>query len=161
MSALRVHLQQFEGPLDLLLYLIRKEEMNILDINIVEITKTYLDYIKLMKEFDLEVAGEFVAMAATLIHIKSKMLLPQYNENGEVLEIEDPRKELVQKLLEYEKYKEAARARPISLVFCRVRTILVRGSASKHPSGVKLQPSPCRKGLALNSLYSSHFRFEA
>ncbi len=110
MSALRVQLQQFEGPLDLLLYLIRKEEMNILDINIVEITKTYLDYIKLMKEFDLEVAGEFVAMAATLIHIKSKMLLPQYNENGEVLDVEDPRKELVQKLLEYEKYKEAARA---------------------------------------------------
>lgn len=110
MSALRVQLQQFEGPLDLLLYLIRKEEMNILDINIVEITRSYLDYIKLMKEFDLEVAGEFVAMAATLIHIKSKMLLPQYDENGEVLEVEDPRKELVQKLLEYEKYKEAARA---------------------------------------------------
>ncbi len=107
---LRVHLQQFEGPLDLLLYLIRKEEMSILDINIVEITKSYLDYIKLMKEFDLEVAGDFVAMAATLIHIKSKMLLPQYDENGEIVDQEDPRKELVQKLLEYEKFKEAAKA---------------------------------------------------
>lgn len=107
---LRVQLQQFEGPLDLLLYLIRKEEMNILDINIVEITKSYLDFIKLMKEFDLEVAGDFVAMAATLIHIKSKMLLPQYDEHGEIIEQEDPRKELVQKLLEYEKYKEAAKA---------------------------------------------------
>lgn len=110
MSSLRVQLQQFEGPLDLLLYLIRKEEMNILDINIVEITRYYLDYIKMMKEFDLEVAGEFVAMAATLIHIKSKMLLPQYDEHGEIVELEDPRKELVQKLLEYEKYKEAGRA---------------------------------------------------
>jgi segregation and condensation protein A len=107
---IRVQLQQFEGPLDLLLYLIRKEEMDIFNINIVEITHQYLDYIKLMKEFDLEVAGEFVAMAATLIHIKSRMLLPQYDENGEVVDVEDPRKELVQKLLEYEKYKEAAKA---------------------------------------------------
>jgi len=108
--SIRVQLQQFEGPLDLLLYLIRKEEMDIFNINVVEITKQYLEYIKLMKEFDLEVAGEFVAMAATLIHIKSRMLLPQYDENGEVVDQEDPRKELVQKLLEYEKFKEAAKA---------------------------------------------------
>lgn len=108
--SIRVQLQQFEGPLDLLLYLIRKEEMDIFNINIVEITKQYFDYIKLMKEFDLEVAGDFIAMASTLIHIKSKMLLPQYDENGEVLEQEDPRKELVQKLLEYEKFKEASKA---------------------------------------------------
>lgn len=107
---IRVQLQQFEGPLDLLLYLIRKEEMDIFNINIVEITKQYFDYIKLMKEFDLEVAGDFIAMASTLIHIKSKMLLPQYDENGEVLEQEDPRKELVQKLLEYEKFKEASKS---------------------------------------------------
>ena len=106
MSGIRVQLQQFEGPLDLLLYLIRKEEMDIFNINIVDITKQYFDYIKLMKEFDIEVAGDFIAMASTLIHIKSKMLLPQYDENGEVVEAEDPRKELVQKLLEYEKYKE-------------------------------------------------------
>jgi segregation and condensation protein A len=108
--SIRVQLQQFEGPLDLLLYLIRKEEMDIFNINVVEITRQYLDFIKLMKEFDLEVAGEFVAMAATLIHIKSKMLLPQYDENGEVVDQVDPRKELVQKLLEYEKFKEAAKA---------------------------------------------------
>ncbi len=108
--SIRIQLQQFEGPLDLLLYLIRKEEMDIFNINIVEITKQYFDYIKLMKEFDLEVAGDFIAMASTLIHIKSKMLLPQYDENGEVVEQEDPRKELVQKLLEYEKYKEAAKS---------------------------------------------------
>ncbi len=108
--SIRVQLQQFEGPLDLLLYLIRKEEMDIFNINIVEITKQYFDYIKLMKEFDLEVAGDFIAMASTLIHIKSKMLLPQYDENGEIVEQEDPRKELVQKLLEYEKYKEASKS---------------------------------------------------
>jgi segregation and condensation protein A len=110
MSGIRVQLQQFEGPLDLLLYLIRKEEMDIFNINIVDITQQYFDYIKMMKEFDIEVAGDFIAMASTLIHIKSKMLLPQYDENGEVVEQEDPRKELVQKLLEYEKFKEAAKA---------------------------------------------------
>jgi segregation and condensation protein A len=91
------------------LYLIRKEEMDIMDIKIHEITKQYLEYIKLMKELDLEVAGEFIAMASTLIQIKSRMLLPQYDENGEVVEAEDPRKELVQKLLEYQKYQEAAK----------------------------------------------------
>lgn len=109
-SGLVIQLQKFEGPLALLLYLIRKEEMDILDINIHEITKQYLDYIKLMKEFDLEVAGEFIAMASTLIHIKSRLLLPQYNDQGEVIDVEDPRKELVQKLMEYQKYQEAAKA---------------------------------------------------
>ncbi len=108
--SIRVQLQQFEGPLDLLLYLIRKEEMDIFDINVTEITQQYLDFIKMMKEFDIEVAGDFIAMASTLIQIKSRLLLPQYDENGEVVETEDPRKELVQKLLEYEKYKEAAKA---------------------------------------------------
>lgn len=104
-----VHLQQFEGPLGLLLYLIRKEEMDIMNINVNEITRQYLDYIRMMKELDLEMAGEFVAMAATLIHIKSRMLLPQYDEQGEIVEQEDPRKELVQKLLDYQKYQEAAK----------------------------------------------------
>lgn len=104
-----IQLQHFEGPLALLLYLIRKDEMDIMDIKIHEITGQYLDYIKLMKELDIEVAGEFIAMAATLIHIKSRILLPQYGENGEVVEQEDPRKELVQKLLEYQKYQEAAK----------------------------------------------------
>ncbi|WP_413581559.1 segregation and condensation protein A [Bdellovibrio sp. HCB288] len=107
--SITVQLPKFEGPLGLLLYLIRKEEMDIMDIKIHEITKQYLDYIRLMKELDLEVAGEFIAMASTLIQIKSRMLLPQYDENGEVIEQEDPRKELVQKLLEYQKYQEAAK----------------------------------------------------
>ncbi|MCB0368837.1 MAG: segregation/condensation protein A [Bdellovibrionales bacterium] len=107
--SLVVQLPKFEGPLALLLYLIRKEEMDIFDIKIHEITTQYLEYIKIMKELDLEMAGEFVAMAATLIQIKSRMLLPQYDEKGEVIEVEDPRKELVQKLLEYQKYQEAAK----------------------------------------------------
>ncbi|MGZ3768247.1 MAG: segregation and condensation protein A [Bdellovibrio sp.] len=107
--SITVQLPKFEGPLGLLLYLIRKEEMDIMDIKIHEITKQYLEYIKLMKELDLEVAGEFVAMASTLIQIKSRMLLPQYDENGEIVETEDPRKELVQKLLEYQKFQEAAK----------------------------------------------------
>ncbi len=107
--SINIQLPKFEGPLGLLLYLIRKEEMDIMDINIHDITKQYFEYIKLMKELDLEVAGEFIAMASTLIHIKSRMLLPQYDENGEILETEDPRKELVQKLLEYQKYQEVAK----------------------------------------------------
>ncbi len=104
-----VQLPHFEGPLALLLYLIRKEEMDIFNININSITKQYLEHIRMMKELDLEVAGEFVAMAATLIQIKAKMLVPQYNEEGEVVETEDPRKELVQKLLDYQLYQDAAK----------------------------------------------------
>jgi segregation and condensation protein A len=109
LNQLTVTLPKFEGPLDLLLYLIRKEEMDIFDIKIHEITHQYLEYIKRMRELDLEVAGEFISMASTLIHIKSRMLLPQYNEQGEIIENEDPRKELVQRLLEYQKYQEAAK----------------------------------------------------
>lgn len=108
-TSLNIQLPKFEGPLPLLLYLIRKDEMDIFDIKINEITTQYLEYIKLMKEFDLEVAGEFIAMAATLLQIKSRMLLPQYDENGEIIENDDPRKELVQKLLEYQKYQEASK----------------------------------------------------
>lgn len=107
--SLTIQLPHFEGPLALLLYLIRKEEMDIMDIKIHEITTQYLAFITRMKELDVEVAGEFIAMASTLIHIKSRMLLPQYGDNGEIIEQEDPRKELVQKLLEYQKYQEAAK----------------------------------------------------
>jgi segregation and condensation protein A len=91
----------------LLLHLIRKEEMDIFDINIHQITQQYLDSIKAMKKLNLEVAGDFIAMAATLIQIKSKMLLPQYNDEGEVIETEDPRKDLVKRLMEYQMYQEA------------------------------------------------------
>ena len=105
---LNIQIDKFEGPLALLLHLIRKEEMDIFDINIQHITAQYLEYIKVMKQLDLELAGEFVAMEATLIHLKSRMLLPQYDDQGDEVEAEDPRKELVQKLIEYQMYKDAS-----------------------------------------------------
>ena len=103
----QVKLEIFEGPLDLLLYLIRQQEVDIYDIPIASITQQYLEYINIMKSLDLEVAGEFLVMAATLIKIKSKMLLPRHEEL-EGPEAEDPRRDLVQQLLEYKKFKEAA-----------------------------------------------------
>lgn len=103
--SIHVQLERFEGPLGLLLHLIREQEMDIFNINIHQITSQYLEYIKTMRRLDLEVAGDFVAMAATLLHIKSRLLLPQYNEEGEEIQ-EDPRKDLVQKLLEYKKFQE-------------------------------------------------------
>src|SRR5579859_1906074 len=105
-----VHINKFSGPLGLLLHLIRSQEMDIFDINIHEITKQYLESIRAMKQLNLEVAGDFVAMAATLIQIKSKMLLPQYDENGEVVEEADPRKDLVKRLLEYQMFQEASQS---------------------------------------------------
>ena len=106
-DAYTVRLDMFEGPLDLLLHLIRKNEITITDIPIALITEQYLDYLKLMKELNLDVAGEYLLMASTLLHIKSKMLLPTTPDEEEG-EGEDPRAELVRRLLEYEKYKEAA-----------------------------------------------------
>jgi segregation and condensation protein A len=102
-----VHLDTFDGPLDLLLHLIRKNELDICDISIAVITRQYLDYIKLMKELNLEVAGDFLVMAATLLQIKSRMLLPL--DEPEVGEEEegDPRAELIRRLMEYQQYKEA------------------------------------------------------
>ena len=105
----RVHIDAFDGPLDLLLYLIRKEEVSIYDIPIARITEQYLEYLRLMEEFDIAVAGEFLVMAATLIHIKTKMLLPRdpfAEAAGE--ELEDPRQELVDRLLEHQRYRTAA-----------------------------------------------------
>src|SRR5579864_396484 len=85
-----VHLQNFEGPLDLLLHLIKKHEVNIYDIPIARITSQYLEYLGLMQELDLDIAGEFIVMAATLIHIKSRMLLPRHDPTQDDVE-EDPR----------------------------------------------------------------------
>ncbi len=103
----QIKLSNFEGPLDLLLYLIKKNEVDIYDINVSEITRQYLDYIELMKILDLEVAGEFILMAATLIRIKAKMLLPKDPDAFEEDE-EDPRTDLVKQLLEYKRFKEVA-----------------------------------------------------
>jgi len=100
-------LEMFEGPLDLLLHLINKNELDIINIPIALITDQYLEFLKLMKVLNLDIAGEYLLMAATLLHIKSKMLLPSSSEQEEE-EGEDPRAELVRRLLEYQKYKKAA-----------------------------------------------------
>jgi segregation and condensation protein A len=103
-----VHLDVFEGPLDLLLHLIKKNKLNITDIPIALITEQYLEYLKLMKVLNLDIAGEYLLMAATLLHIKSRLLLPVSSEGDGEEEGADPRAELIRRLLEYQKYKEAA-----------------------------------------------------
>lgn len=103
----KIKLEMFEGPLDLLIYLVKKDHLNIYDIPIAKVTEQYLQYINLMQLLDLNIAGEFLVMAATLMQIKSKMLLPV--EEGQIEEGEDdPRAELVKRLLEYEKFKQIA-----------------------------------------------------
>jgi segregation and condensation protein A len=105
----KVELEVFEGPLDLLLYLIKKEEIDIYDIPIGRITNQYMDYLKLMRMLDLNIAGEFIVMASTLMMIKSRMLLPvEERPESEEEEEEDPRWDLVRQLVEYKKFKDAA-----------------------------------------------------
>ncbi len=102
----KIKLDQFEGPLDLLLFFIKRDELNIYDIPISRITKEFLEYVNLIKLLDLELAGDFILMASTLMHIKVRMLLPkEIDQKGQEI---DPRTELVQALLEYKKYKEVA-----------------------------------------------------
>ena len=127
--------------------------MDVFNINVNQITRQYLEYIKTMRRLDLEVAGEFVAMAATLIHLKSRMLLPQYNEEGEEV-VEDPRKELVQKLVEYKKYQELSGQlyqRPLL-----GRDVMVRGEREKVEAADEAELV-----LAENPLFSliSAYRF--
>ncbi len=105
-QALEVFLEAFEGPLDLLLYLIRRQNLDVLDIPIADVTRQYMEYIQLMQELDLELAGEYLLMAAMLAEIKSRMLLPRIGDAGQ--EEDDPRAELVRRLQEYERYKRAA-----------------------------------------------------
>jgi segregation and condensation protein A len=105
-QALQVFLEAFEGPLDLLLYLIRRQNLDVLDIPIAEITRQYMEYIDLMRELELELAGEYLLMAAMLAEIKSRMLLPR--SGTETAEEDDPRAELVRRLQEYERFKRAA-----------------------------------------------------
>src|SRR3954466_11145717 len=106
-DALEVILESFEGPLDLLLYLIRRQNLDILDIPLAEITRQYMSYIELMEDLQLELAGEYMVMAATLAEIKSRMLLPRPKIDADGNE-EDPRAELVRRLQEYERFKRAA-----------------------------------------------------
>ena len=105
----QVQLDSFTGPLDLLLHLIRKQQVNIYDIPVALIAQQYMDYLNLMKTLNLSFAGEFLVMAATLLQIKSRMLLPKdESADQEEGELEDPREELVRQLMEYEQFKEAA-----------------------------------------------------
>jgi len=123
-----VRLEMFEGPLDLLLHLIHKNELDIMDIPIALITGQYLEYLDLMKVLNLDIAGEYLLMASTLLHIKSKLLLPKTSEEEEESE-EDPRADLVRRLIEYQKYKRAAGAlgqRPMLDRDVFVRSIPVR-----------------------------------
>ena len=134
---LTVKLQAFEGPLDLLLHLLDKNKVNIYDIPIVEITNQYMDYIREMQRQDLNVMSEFMVMAATLLDIKSKMLLPKREENEEE-EAEDPRAELVQQLLEYKMYKYISgelkdRQMDASRVLYKVPTIPAEVAAYEEP----------------------------
>jgi segregation and condensation protein A len=152
-AAFRIELPAFEGPLDLLLHLIQKHELDIMDLPVAFVTERYLDYIALMRELDLDVASEYLLMAATLAHIKSKMLLPAppQDQDDEQGEQEDPRAELIRRLLEYQKYKEAAESlagRPIM-----GRDVFARGAAVPENEG----PAP----LAEIGLFKLLDAFEA
>ncbi len=126
----KIKLEHFEGPLDLLLFFIKRDEINIYDIPISKITKEFLDYVNLIKFLDLETAGEFILMASTLMHIKARMLLPkEYDEKGEVI---DPRADLVNALLEYKRYKEMSEE--LSFFESAQRKISFRGNFSQDIS---------------------------
>lgn len=130
-----IKLDIFEGPLDLLLYLIKKNEIDIYNIPVALVTEQYLQYLKIIKSLNLDLAGEYLVMASTLIHIKSKMLLPVPDEPSEEETEEDPRAELVKQLLEYQAFKEAASAlerRPLL-----ERDVFTR-SASMNDGGEKV-----------------------
>ncbi len=124
MSMLDIHLEIFEGPLDLLLYLIKKNNLNIYDIPISQITKEYLEYLEVMKELDLEIAGDFLVMASTLMQIKIKSLMPKSSDEDEAEK--DPRIELTKMLEEYQKYKAVAVM--LSDRYSRFKDIFYRGS---------------------------------
>ena len=107
-SEYKVKFEVFEGPMDLLLYLVKKEEVEIYEVNLTKIAREFIEYVDLMREFDIEIAGEFLVMASTLMYIKSKELLPvdQQVTTEEDDEGEDPRWELIRKLVEYKKFKD-------------------------------------------------------
>jgi len=132
----QVRLEKFEGPLDLLLHLIKKNEINIYDIPIALITQQYLEYLNLMKSLNLTVAGEFLVMAATLVQIKARMLLPAEEIEGDEEDGPDPREELIRRLLEYKQFKDAAsqldtREREWRDVFARVEAPVVPAKAAE------------------------------
>ena len=130
-----IKLDIFEGPLDLLLYLIRKNEIDIYNIPIALITEQYLEYLDMMRSLNLDLAGEYLVLAATLIHIKSRLLLPPVEDEEDGGEGQDPRADLVRQLLEYQAFKEAAlslEARPLL-----DRDVFSRGAPAEDPAGVE------------------------
>lgn len=138
----KVRLEIFEGPLDLLLYLIKKDEVDIYDIPIELIARQYMEYMQLMKMLDLNIAGEFLVMAATLMMIKSRMLLPVEERTEEEPEEDDPRWELVRQLVEYKKFKDAALT--LHTLEIRQENVFARGIED-----LKLEPEP---GAALEDV---------
>jgi segregation and condensation protein A len=163
-SGYSVHLDQFDGPLDLLLHLIRKNELDVCDISIAVITRQYLDYIKLLKELNLEVAGDFLVMAATLLQIKSRMLLPVDEPEESEEEEGDPRAELIRRLMEYQQYKEAgmvigARALLGREVFVRtcVDPLLTAARTEEGPLEVDLFELVDAFRVLLNRIPAEHF----
>lgn len=163
-SGYSVHLDKFDGPLDLLLHLIRKNELDVCDISIAVITRQYLDYIKLMKDLNLEVAGDFLVMAATLLQIKSRMLLPVAEpEESEAVE-DDPRAELIRRLMEYQQYKDAgmvigARALLGREVFVRtcVDPLLAAARGEEGPLEVSLFELVDAFRVLLDRIPAEHF----
>jgi segregation and condensation protein A len=132
----RVQVGRFDGPLDLLLHLVRINEVDIADIPIVEITEQYNQHLEMMRELNLDIAGEFMVMAATLMHIKSQMLLPPDPTVGEDGEEEDPRAALAQQLLEYQRFKQAAES--LQALDSRRSLIWERGSIPEEFEGEEL-----------------------
>jgi segregation and condensation protein A len=142
-SLTHVKLPVFEGPLDLLLYLIKKDELDIYDIPIEQITRRYLEYLQMIKMLDLDVAGEYLVVAATLVYIKSRVLLPHdQRPPEEEAEEDDPRWELVRQLVEYKKYKDAA----FELSQCLAR------EENVHRRGAALKPEAAGDALAFDKV---------
>lgn len=144
-DAMEVFLETFEGPLDLLLYLIKKENLDILNIPIAEVTRQYMEYVELMKLVSLELAAEYLVMAALLAEIKSRMLLPRIEPSE--TEEEDPRAELIRRLQEYEKFKKAAES--IDLLPRHGRDTFAVTAVMNHPQLEKPKPEVSLKELVL------------
>ncbi len=148
----KIKLDQFEGPLDLLLFFIKRDELNIYDIPISRITKEFLDYVNLIKLLDLEVAGDFILMASTLMHIKVRMLLPrEVDERGEEI---DPRADLIKALLEYKKYKEVAE--DLTFLESHQRKIFYRGNFTHDSSEAPQEYEVLLKNISIFDLAKAY-----
>jgi hypothetical protein len=150
-QALEVFLEAFEGPLDLLLYMIRRQNLDILDIPIADITRQYMEYIGLMADMQLELAGEYLVMAATLAEIKSRMLLPRATDPN-AGEEGDPRADLVRRLQEYERFKTPRRASTACRAWTATPGSPPPSSASASPRA-RCRRSPCRKCCWLSATW--------